>query len=278
MNESQVDDLVSEQRKDLGAYYTPETVASILTKWAIRTSSDNILDPSYGGCVFLYSALEALSSLGADQQSKQIFGVDIDPSASRFTKKLVSHGAKRNQFKTADFLSIDPAVFTPKQFDVILGNPPYVRHHNLNGDRLASAKLMRETALVTIPGRASYWVYFVAHALRFLAPGGRLAMVLPGTFLHAGYAEPLRQEILRRFKLTAIILLKERVFEDTQEESVILLTDGFGLMPESSRIGIAKSVEALEDICSDILGKTKNLNCSNPDLSPIPKRRSSFIL
>ena len=41
------------REKVLGAVYTPPRVAAALTRWAVRTSSDAVLDPSCGEGVFL---------------------------------------------------------------------------------------------------------------------------------------------------------------------------------------------------------------------------------
>jgi adenine-specific DNA-methyltransferase len=249
-------------RKELGIYYTPGVIADTLARWAIRNQVDTVLDPSYGSCVFLQSALETLISLGVDEPGKQIYGVDIDPDALKFTDLLVDYGANERQFPTADFLNVDPSLFGKKQFDVIVGNPPYVRHHYLNGERLECARRMGKQSIVTVPGRSSYWVYFVAHVLKFLAPGGRLAMVLPGSFLHANYAKELRAKLLQCFRLTIVILLHERVFDNTEEESVILLGEGFGRKPEGARIGVARTVDELKGVCSSPVRKSKKLTAT----------------
>ena len=49
-----------ERKKRLGAYYTPSEVTNILSNWAVRSGDDIILEPSFGGCNFLISALNRL--------------------------------------------------------------------------------------------------------------------------------------------------------------------------------------------------------------------------
>ena len=45
-----------EDRRILGAYYTPERLSQLLTDWAIRHVDDTVLEPSFGGCGFLATA------------------------------------------------------------------------------------------------------------------------------------------------------------------------------------------------------------------------------
>jgi hypothetical protein len=41
------------RQKHFGAFYNPETMAAALVNWAVRSSTDTVLDPSFGGLVFL---------------------------------------------------------------------------------------------------------------------------------------------------------------------------------------------------------------------------------
>ena len=188
--------------------------------------------------------------------------MDIDPNALDFAKPLIKNGVKKKQLPITDFLSLKPAFYNNKSFNVILGNPPYVRHHKLNGSRLVHAIQVSKVSPFSIPKRASYWLYFISHVLKFLAPDGRLGMVLPGTALHADYADDFRTELLNYFETIIIILLQERIFEGTQEESIILLLDGFQRKNKTSRITTAKNIVELNHSCLNIKEHTKCLSSS----------------
>ena len=45
------------EKKERGAYFTPQPVAQFLSDWAIRTPNDAILEPSCGEAVFLEAAV-----------------------------------------------------------------------------------------------------------------------------------------------------------------------------------------------------------------------------
>jgi len=57
--------------KVLGAVYTPPRVAAALSRWAVRTASDKVLDPSCGEGVFLSAARTRLADLGARKPHKR---------------------------------------------------------------------------------------------------------------------------------------------------------------------------------------------------------------
>ncbi|MEO7651276.1 MAG: N-6 DNA methylase, partial [Bryobacteraceae bacterium] len=90
--------------KTLGAYYTDAQVADFLVQWAIRSSADTVLDPAFGGGVFLRSACKRLRELDGDP-SAQVHGVEIDASVhSRITDKLADEfGLDPRNLRHGDF-------------------------------------------------------------------------------------------------------------------------------------------------------------------------------
>src|SRR6185295_1158565 len=127
-----------------------------------------------------------------------------------------------------DFLTLTPDSFGGQLFQAALGNPPYVSYHNMfKIQRAAAARIGFDTSF-RVPLTANLWSHFVFHSLRFLAPGGRMAWVLPSSILHAQYGRTLLDELRQRFGRVAIISLEKKVFDDTTENSEILLCDGYG--------------------------------------------------
>lgn len=97
-----------------------------------------------------------------------------------------------------------PTVFdTPSSqsgFDVIVGNPPYVRD-----ELLGPYKRYFENQFATYHGGADLYVYFIERALKLLRPGGQLAFVTPNKWLRATYAEPLRRYLTEQAWPTQIV-------------------------------------------------------------------------
>lgn len=217
----------SPTKRALGAYYTPLPAAQALTRWAIRSRSDRILDPSFGGCAFFAASIDRLAELGSRDPFGQLSGVDIDPGAKSFLRKLPGYRARPGTFKIeTDFLNVDPRRDSRWAVDVIVGNPPYIRHHALTASQVAIGQRSAASHGFTLSKSASYWSYFVLHSLAFVREGGRLAMVLPVSLLNADYAQSVVAALRQCFARTRLVALEERLFADAQEASVLVLAEG----------------------------------------------------
>lgn len=73
-------------------------------------------------------------------------------------------------------------------FDVVLGNPPYVRQELLT----AYKDHWSQTFEKTYDGVADLFVYFFERGYQQLKPGGRLGFIVSNKWLRGGYAEKLR--------------------------------------------------------------------------------------
>lgn len=216
----------SEQRKARGAFFTPPEISEYLVNWAVRSPNDSVLEPSCGEASFLLSAAKCLERLGADPVSwhQQLQGVEIfESSAEEAARTLRDAGFDPRVF-VGDFFEFEPVT----KYDVVLGNPPYVRYQNFSG--LARARSL-EAALsqgVRLSGLASSWAAFVVQSALHLRPEGRLALVLPAELLSVKYAQEVRRFLLNRFRKIRLIMFEERVFPGVLEEIVLLLAEGIG--------------------------------------------------
>jgi hypothetical protein len=77
-------------------------------------------------------------------------------------------------------------------FDVVLGNPPYVRMEHLK-----PLKPFLEKRYEVVSDRADLYAYFYERGLRLLKPGGRLGYISSSTFFKTGSGRPLRKYLLR---------------------------------------------------------------------------------
>lgn len=241
-----------EEKRSLGAYYTPERLSDILARWAIRSAGDTILEPSFGGCGFLRSASRSLRTLGSPDPRQFIYGCDIDPVAFQFLADDFGSPVDLGRFLQQDFLDVRNPVGWPSGFDVVMGNPPYIPFQRIEGGKRAELN-KRVVAAGQLGGRAGLWAYFVAHSISMLRKGGRMAWVLPGAYLHADYARELRIYLATHFAKLACFVVHERLFltEGTDEETVILLADNHSLEPhEANNVNFreAKTLAELETL------------------------------
>jgi adenine-specific DNA-methyltransferase len=240
--------------KSLAPFYTPHSVAQILTDWAVTRADALVLDPSYGGCAFLNAAFTTLTKRGSARPERQIFGVDVDPSANNYLRDLLAAGAASRQYICRDFFELGRDYFGGQSFDAVVGNPPYIRYHNIPEKLQRKAEARLAEIGISISGRASYWAFFLLYSMQFLRKGGRLAMVLPGALLHTDYSLKVRELFNRHFEKVYIYLLQERIFDNTQEESVIVCAEGAGKKHRTVRV---EHVSTIEDLRKSI-AQTEN--------------------
>ena len=216
------------RQKELGAFYTPGPMAEKMVAWAIRNPTDRALDPSFGGLVFLSAAHARLRELGATAEaaSSLLYGCDLDEDAHAAARAHDVLGIPDEALVHRDFFEIAPDRDLPHAA-ALVGNPPYVRYQLANGagdrgHRVAAAAGIKLTRL------ASTWAPFVLHSTAFVAPGGRLALVLPAELLHAQYADSVLRFVQQRFARTALAVFEQRVFPGALEEVVLLFAEGRG--------------------------------------------------
>jgi hypothetical protein len=128
-----------------------------------------------------------------------------------------------------NFLNATPSAFGNTKFDVILGNPPYVRLHTMDA---ATREIARKAlpASDLLGARASLWAYFPIHAFKMLAVGGRMGWILPEAILHVDYGKQILRWATQRFARCVAVSLRERCFvtDGAQERVVMLLLAGAG--------------------------------------------------
>jgi adenine-specific DNA-methyltransferase len=245
------------ERKSLGAFYSPGALVEPMVAWAVTRTDQSILDPSCGDGVFLEAAARRLRDLGASpgQAASLLHAVDLNPDAARVTRdRLVAAlGQPAGDVRVDSFFSLPPpgVLFGPSDgVDVVIGNPPYIRYQEFAGSTRLEALERAAHAGVQLTRLASSWAHFVAHAVAFLRPGGRLALILPAELIHTSYSAPLREHLRRSFEEVHILSFRQAVFPEVQEEVVLLLAAGKERGP--GRLGLIEleSGSDLEDLAT----------------------------
>ena len=211
----------SAERKARGAFFTPAELADFLAGWAIRAPQDSVLEPSCGEAALLAAAGRHLRTLGG--QGK-LSGLDVHPPSIEAAREVLTEQKLKSDLRVADFFDEQPS----RHFDVVIGNPPYVRYQAFSGNERSKAQQAALAGGVRLSGLANAWAAFVVHASRFLKEDGRLALVLPASLLSVNYAGPVRRFLLERFASVKLILFEERVFPGVLEEVILLLAEGTG--------------------------------------------------
>ncbi len=198
--------------------------------------------------------------------SNNLFGVDVNAESVEITKlSLWIKTARRGKvldslsggirvgdslIEDSNFAYLDhaftwetafPEVFAEGGFDVVLGNPPYVRM-----EFLKALKPYLETRYEVVSDRADLYCYFYEHGLRLLKPGGRLGYISSNTFFKTGSGKPLREYLLRDATIEGVVDFGDlQVFEGVTTYPAIL-TMKRGAAPKGHELRFWK-VDALPE-------------------------------
>lgn len=113
-----------------------------------------------------------------------------------------------------------PDVFADGGFDVVIGNPPYVRQEWISAD-----KPFLQQHYQAFSGTADLYVYFYELGMKLLKPGGRLGFIVTNKWMKAGYGEPLRRYFGESAWLESIVDLghNKDIFPDADVFPCILV-------------------------------------------------------
>jgi tRNA1(Val) A37 N6-methylase TrmN6 len=204
------------RKKELGAVYTPNPVAEFLSHWAIRSSSDKVLEPAAGRGVFVKAVVGRFRELGlsSDRALSQTVCYEKDEASWR---------SLRNQFGERESIIRDDFLLSslPSHFDVVVGNPPYVERQMLtNYD-----KVRERPEFAALGSLTDTYGYFIVKAGSLLAPGGRLGFIVSDTWMNLDFGESIKAYLLEHFKIRAIVSFEKRVFPDVLVRAVLLLCE-----------------------------------------------------
>jgi len=174
------------------------------------------LEPSFGCGDFLLPAIDRLlaawkrAGTGAEVLENSLRAVELhqisfDSTCELVLQKLTEAGicpqSARNILNKwlirGDFL-LTPL---PDEFDIVIGNPPYVRQELIPDILIAEYR----TRYQTIYDRADIYIPFFERSLTLLAKGGKLGFICADRWMKNRYGGPLRAMIAESFSLSVYI-------------------------------------------------------------------------
>lgn len=242
--------------KNYGQVYTPHHIVTLMLD-SVGYAGESILgkhiiDHSAGEGAFLieivkrYIEQAILCELSREQIAMDletyIHGIEIQESVYQKLignlDKLVSQyhiSAVHWNIICGDALLID--VFN-KQMDFVVGNPPYVRIHNLN-----NSELVKKFRLCGF-GMTDLYLVFYELGFHMMSDTGKMALITPSSWLHSKAGLGLRRYILNQKNCYQIIDFEhEQLFDRITTFVLIALFDnqygGIVLDYNGNRIGYA---------------------------------------
>ncbi|MGD9664084.1 MAG: DNA methyltransferase, partial [Novosphingobium sp.] len=111
-----------------------------------------------------------------------------------------------------------PDIFAEGGFDVVLGNPPYVRM-----ELIKPMKPWLEKRYQVVSDRADLYAYFFERGINLLKPGGRLGFISSSTFFKTGSGAPLRDFLRTKATLETVVDFGDhQIFEGVTTYPAIL--------------------------------------------------------
>ena len=198
-----------------GAYYTPPVIARFILQWGINGSSDlNILEPSCGDGVFL-------ECIANDKMLyNSVTAVEYEEEEAMKARAITLHDS---EVVNADFHRF--CLDTDKRFNLVVGNPPFIRYQYYNPEQQKLADEIFKRSKLKRTKLTNAWVTFVVGCSQLLTETGKMGFVIPSELLMVKYAQQLRQYLAKNFNKINIISFENLVFEEIQQEVVLLLCE-----------------------------------------------------
>jgi len=202
-----------------GGFYTPEPIADFILRWGINGSTDSeILEPSCGDGVFLERLCKS------KLKYKSITAVELDEVEA---KKAQQINLKNGHIINDDFHTY--CNNTLQRFDLVVGNPPYIRYQFFDRKQQIEAGDIFTKAGLTYSKLTNAWVSFVVgSSLLLKESGGKIGFVLPAEILQVSFALQLRNFLAHYYNKINIISFEKLVFPNIQQEVVLLLCEKNG--------------------------------------------------
>jgi N-6 DNA Methylase len=212
-----------------------------------------ILDPACGSGAFLNQAYDSLfkklnvlqnsdfmsetkiKDLASSILNNNLYGVDLQAESveiaklslwlktARSDRKLQNLDQNIKQGDSLIEFNWDQEFSTIKAeggFDIIIGNPPYVRHELI-------PKEVKHSIFNSYPNvgelTADLYIYFIQKAINLLKNGGVMGFILPNNWMERKYGNKLRKYI-KQYEISKIINFGElKIFENVSVDSCILI-------------------------------------------------------
>jgi len=234
-------------RRALGATYTPHEIVQSMLAWSARRADpapERIVDPGAGSGRFLLEAARRFPDAA-------LIGIEIDPVAALLLRaNLGARGlTRRATVLVGDYraLALEPIAGR----SLFIGNPPYLRHHAIDGEWKDWYAATARRFGVEASRLAGLHLHFFLRTLQLAGPGDLGCFVTAAEWLDVNYGAPLRRLLATALGVTALHQLDPKAlpFADAVTTGVIT---GFeiGAQADPVRIDRVSSIAALADLSS----------------------------
>jgi type I restriction enzyme M protein len=213
----------------MGQFFTPRELIDFCVQMLRPQTNEILLDPACGSGGFLLHALDMIRKeaveeyddpLDADRAwhnyaRENIYGIDINDQIARVCKmNMILHDDGHTNVISVDALMNLEDIgrthkrFVANSFNLILTNPPFGAIV-----KVAEKPYMRQYVLGKDRNTQKSEILFIERCLEFLKPGiGKMGIVLPDGILTNGSLQYVRDFIMARTQILAVVSLPQFAF------------------------------------------------------------------
>lgn len=186
-------------RNRLGQFATPTELALDILEYAATLlplgERLRFIDPGIGTGAF-YSALRKVFP---KKQIVEALGFEIDPHYGRPAACLWQGSGLT--LRLADFTHAEAS----PRFNMVICNPPYVRHHHLESDDKSRLQVRTQASSgIHLSGLAGLYCHFIGLSHGWMAEGGLAGWLIPSEFMDVNYGQAVKRYLLSRVTLLHI--------------------------------------------------------------------------
>lgn len=191
------------ERNKLGQFATPTQLARDVLSYGLnllpKGERVRFLDPAIGTGSF-YSAFRASCGPRTVTWAR---GFEIDPHYGEPARELWQETPL--EITMGDFTQQPHPIQDGEQSNLLICNPPYVRHHHISGADKARLQVAAHSAAnVQLSGLAGLYCYFMALSHRWMSEGGVAGWLIPSEFMDVNYGKAIKSYLLREVTLLHI--------------------------------------------------------------------------
>jgi len=204
-----------------GQVFTPSVIADLMAAMCINSEIRNIIDPACGEGIFFRSILKLNEKFHLFKNNPVILGIDIDGDVLKKAINSLSSLYPPVKFICADFLEMFE---TLPHFDLVIGNPPFLRQEKIRNTKHLTKKINRKLGSNVLNARSGLHSYFLAAGLCLLSSKGKLAFVMPESFLTSNSDSGLRKYLATYYHVEAILRFeKGRIFSRAGIKTCVII-------------------------------------------------------
>jgi len=201
-----------------------------------------------------------------------LFGIDIDPLAIDLARRTLEIKIGRPLAPGDHNLRVADALFdshSPRQFDIIVTNPPYLSARNLPARMVTRMKRKFPTAW-----RDAY-ACFIVQSLAMLGPGGRLGILCMHSFMFTGAFERLRRQLEEQSAIQTVAHFGPGLFDvgnpGTLQTAAIVLQRGAETQRPATFVRLVDQQDKAGALKKALSDKRRRFSITHRQLAAFPR-------